>query len=100
MLFAGEFLLANFANERLDRPHHDALEFRVSFDEFGCEIVEQPEHVMDHEHLTIAIGSRPDTNGRYRQSTGNLLGQLRGYSFQNHCKTTRFFYSQSVAQNR
>ena len=41
----------------------DLFQIGVAFDEFGREVLEQTQHVMDHQHLPVALRARADADG-------------------------------------
>src|SRR3990172_1062430 len=92
MFLAGKFLLAHFANELFDRGGYHAFEIRVAFDEFGRKVLEQAQHVMDHQHLPVALRPRANADGGDRQPAGNLRSQVLGHSFQHHSERPRLFH--------
>lgn len=65
-------------------PHgllHQGTQFRIPLDETRRKLAVQPEHVMQDEHLTVAVGPRPYADGgngnpgrnRRRERCGNGL---------------------------
>src|SRR5947208_6843007 len=82
MLLAGKFLRAHFLDEALYRSRHDFPEFRVAFNKLRSEIIEQPQHVVDYQDLTVTMHSCTDPDGWNRQSLGNLHGQICRHAFQ------------------
>ena len=59
-----KFALFHFADKFFHRAEHGLFYIGVALDEFRHEIIEQAEHVMDHQHLTVAVHAGADADGR------------------------------------
>src|SRR6478672_8446468 len=70
VLLCGKFFLFYVADISFHRVQYYGFKIGIPFDEFGCEIIEQAQHVMNHQHLAIATNAGTDTDGRKdRKST-------------------------------
>src|SRR5262245_36447237 len=99
VLFAGEFPFANIRNKILDRSGHHLFDIGITLNELWRKIIEQPKHVMDHEHLTVAMRARADADGRNGQPFGDLLGQVQWNTLQHQCEGAAILYRQSIAHD-
>ena len=52
------------------------LEVGIGFDKLRHKLVEEPEEVVEHKDLAVAVGACPDANGRNGQLFRHSLGQL------------------------
>ncbi len=64
MLLRGKLALFNFTDKFFHRTEHGLLHVGVAFDEFRHEVVKQAEHIVDHQHLPVALQAGADANGR------------------------------------
>src|SRR5215510_13789504 len=99
VLFAGEFPFANIRNKTFDRSGHHLFDIGILLNELWRKIIEQPKHVMDHEHLTVAMRARADADGRNSQPFGDLLGQVQWNTLQHQCEGPAILYRQSIAHD-
>src|SRR5215468_6061083 len=100
VLFAGELPFANIRNKTFDRTGHHLFDIGILLNELWRKIIEQSEHVMDHEHLTVAMRARADADGRNNQPVGDLLGQVQRNTLQHQCEGPAILYRQSIAHDR
>src|SRR6188768_408058 len=56
--------LFDLADEFLYRAEHGLFHIGVALDEFRHEVVKQAEHIMNHQHLTVALHARANTDSR------------------------------------
>src|SRR4051812_39720650 len=81
MARVGEPALAHLAAVRLDRLADLRPALDVALDEPRPQVAVQPEHVLDDEHLPVAVRPGPDADGRDRHRLGDPLPQFRRHAF-------------------
>src|SRR5262249_40718559 len=86
VLLDAECPFANIRNKTLDRTGHHLFDIGILLNELWRKIIEQSKHVMDHEHLTVAMRARADADGRNGQPFGDLLGQVQWNTLQHQCE--------------
>ena len=72
MLLGRKFSFANLTDKTFDRLGRDFLKICVAFHKLRSEIVKQPQHIVDDQHLAIALGAGADTDGWDRQPLSDL----------------------------
>ena len=75
MFGAGETAGADFAGIIGNRRFRLHAQLTEAFDEFGFELGEEAQHVIDDQDLTIAAHARADAHRRDRQRIGDVAGQ-------------------------
>src|SRR5215831_5984307 len=55
MLLGRKFLFPNVFDKALHSSRHNSFKIGIAFNEFRREVVEQTEHVVNYQHLAIAI---------------------------------------------
>src|SRR5690242_10645802 len=100
VLLCWKFFVFHVINKGFHRAQHYGFKISIPFDEFWYEIIEQAQHVVNHQHLAIATNAGTDPDGRNRETPGDFLGQIHRHAFQHDRERAGFFHRQRIAQYR
>src|ERR1019366_4844546 len=98
MFRSGEMSFADFEAVLLDGLGNRCADVGVLLDEARVQFVEQAEHIVGDENLTVATGARADTDGRNFDSRANLLGQIGGDAFDDQGERAGLLDGERVVQ--
>src|SRR3989442_10233546 len=89
MLRVGILAVAHFRRESLHGLLDLLGEVRVALDELRRKAVVQPEQVVEHQHLAVAVLPRPDADGGNRERLRDLGRERRGNQLQDDRECAR-----------
>src|SRR5687767_14233930 len=91
VVVVGERPRAHFAVERLERVDDLRTDVRVALRELRLEVAVQPEHVVEHKHLTVARETGADADRRDGETLCHDLRDGRGDRLEHDGERTGIF---------
>ncbi len=99
MLLCREGAVLHFLNISLEARRHSFTDIRKRLDKFRCKVGKHGQHILIDEHLSVAVRTCADADGRDVQLLCDLLCQRCRYTLQYYGERACLLYAACIVEN-